>query len=159
MSYIEKLQAKDIMVFARKNVINKFKKLQTLDMETEKVQQGWLVNHNYLAQSGKKAQEGFLFTDFSVLYMAGTEDKNVPDFDFMSKVQDEYREYMCEKIGSAYATKLAEMEAEAEEIMSQFNLHYQKRKETQSQIEEQPTEVSSIEQNVTQSIKDFSQER
>lgn len=155
MNFANKLKAQDAMIFARENLINKYKVVDTCCMETNKSDDGWVVTHQFLNEADKLTQEGYLFTDFNVLYVAGECKEIVPDFDFMSGVQEEYRSFMSKKFGEQYEERLEAMLAEAEKIMARFE---EIDKDTaEKQDEEELTSTQNAEE--TSTTEEFSQVR
>lgn len=126
MNYIEKLSATSVLIFAGENLINKYKKLNTRSVKAEREQQCWIVEHRFFDELGELKKEDFVFTDFNIHYSCSKPSEQVPTFEFLDNAQEKYRALMCELNGKEYADKLAELEAEAEEIMAMFSLKVRK---------------------------------
>lgn len=112
MKFIDKVEAKEIMLFAREHLIGRVAGVESLKMFTEKHKAGWLVEHDYRGPNGSIAKEGFLFSDFAISYLVGgvcTEQ----NLQYILQMQDVYTDMMTQKFGDEYARDLERVRYEA----------------------------------------------
>lgn len=136
MKYVDKLEAKDVMLFARKNLVGNMKgqKDRSLEMFTEKHKAGWLVEHDFIGDSEYKEKEAFLFSDYGIAYLASTPCKE-RRCEFMINIQDAYAQYMTEKFGEDYAKDLRAERAMREARVAQRAEHDARRQLVQAKMD------------------------
>ncbi len=134
MSFIEKVAEKDIMLFARKNLIGKYKELNTLCMQSERVKSGWFVEHRFEDEAGFVAKEGYFFVDFAINYVAGQSQDATPSREYWQSIQQVYRDFMTEQFGTEYTEVLDRNKAKAEAIMANYTARKQEQARIQSVV-------------------------
>jgi len=106
MKFIDKVSSADIELFAKCYLIGKNAKLNTLNLQVEFLKGGWFVEHNFKADNGKIAKEGYLFSDFSVVYFVGECNEVVPNNVYMCGVQGKFHAFMSSRFGREYNVAL-----------------------------------------------------
>lgn len=129
MKYINKVDDRDIMLFARQNLIGKFVEQRTTMIESAKGFSGWFVEHKFVGSNGKIAKEGYYFLDFSVIYVAGTEKDAMPSAEFMDNVQKKYRAFMAEWFGDVYVADCKRVDDEAKKLAEKYELRAKRNKQ------------------------------
>ena len=115
MNFSGRVSETDIILFAKDNLVGKYKKLRTFSIESERTKSGWFVEHKFRGENGKYFNEGYIFGDFAVIYVAGCESEAIPSSEYWQSVQQTYRDFMIKQFGNEYVEALNQFKADANE--------------------------------------------
>ncbi len=137
MKYVDKLDATEVMLFARKYLVGNMRGQsdRTLEMFTEKHNAGWIVEHDFLGDSEYKEKEAFLFSDFAIAYLGGSPCQNEGRCEFMMRIQDTYTQFMIENFGDQYAHELSAERVKREARIAQAAERNAKRQIVQAKMD------------------------